>query len=57
MMVTGASSGPVAAALHRWQVRPTLERIFDYRQAQFRRLFGGPAAAPAATESLYLKEY
>jgi len=36
--------GPLSAALHRWQLRPRLEQIFDYRQRQFQRLFGGPAS-------------
>lgn len=39
--------GPIAATLYRWQVRPALERIFDYRHRQFRRLFGGPEPDPA----------
>ncbi|MGF1548115.1 MAG: hypothetical protein ACFCUG_12395 [Thiotrichales bacterium] len=49
--------GPLAAAIHRWQVRPLLEQIFDYRQQQFQRLFGGGAAPglvpgnPPAVES------
>lgn len=37
---------PVAAAVHRLQVRPMLEEIFDYRGEQFRQRFGGGASHP-----------
>lgn len=34
--------GLLASALCSWQIRPRLNKIFDYRQRQFQRLFGGP---------------
>lgn len=49
--------GPLAAAVHGWQVRPMLERIFDFRQQQFQRLFGGSAATGAAPQTPLATEY
>jgi ligand-binding SRPBCC domain-containing protein len=44
---------PLATLLHRLQVEPTLKHIFDYRQHQFRRLFGGqPTPGDAAAANL-----
>ncbi len=35
---------PIAAALHRWHVQPSLRRIFAYRHDQFERFFGDRVA-------------
>lgn len=39
---------PLADALHRWHVQPTLRQIFDFRRQQFQRLFGAPVAGAQA---------
>lgn len=49
--------GPLAAALHRWQIQPRLEQIFDYRQQQFQRLFGGPESQPEMTRAYPATEF
>jgi ligand-binding SRPBCC domain-containing protein len=43
-----AAGGPLGDALHSLCIRPSLERIFDYRREVFASLFG----APAPTQSM-----
>lgn len=49
---------PVRDIVHALYVRPTLERIFDYRERVFARLFGGggPATAAAAPAAVTREE-
>lgn len=42
-------SQPMAAAVQRWHVQPTLQYIFDYRRQQIQRLFGAAASPEQAT--------
>ncbi len=39
-----AAGGPFGEALHSLYIRPSLERIFDYRREVFASLFGAPAS-------------
>ena len=47
---------PLAGLLNRWQVRPRLEHIFDYRRQQIERLFGDRPATSEAGRSEYPQE-
>ncbi len=48
---------PMADAIQRWQVGPLLTQIFDYRQCQFERLFGGPSPQARAPQPELATEY
>ena len=49
--------GPVRDLVHTLYVRPSLERIFDYREQVFTRLFGGiPETSKQASPALLAKE-
>ncbi len=49
--------GPLASAVHHWHVRPNVEAIFDYRENQFRRLFGGPEQTKDALSASLVTEH
>ena len=49
--------GPVRGLIHTLYVRPSLERIFDYREQVFTRLFGGrPITSKQASHTLAREE-
>ena len=49
--------GPAIDLVHTLYVRPSLERIFDYREQLFTELFGGtPETSKQASPELLAKE-
>ena len=51
-----AVTGPARDLLHALYVRPTLERIFGYRQQVFQDLFDGPATGATAPHPIAINE-